>query len=308
MSGKKVAAIVVTYKPDSQRLQQLVAALLDDQVTTIVVDNGGGAQCLGEQIAAGSLHLIDSGKNLGIGAAINAGIKAAEKFGATHVITFDQDSGPARGMVQRLLDEFQRQSRSGCKIAAVGPSFVDTRQDPPITHPFIRLSMFGSGHRYCASKSELIRVDCLITSGCLMSLAALRDVGPMDPDYFVDYTDIEWCFRARSKGYLLLGSCAVSMTHELGHGTIRRLFGLNLIEYGALRRYYYFRNTLAVARLPYVQWRWKLRLVIGSLLRLVTLPWAPRASPALLSLERRMALRGIRDAIRGVRGPIVDVT
>jgi rhamnosyltransferase len=86
------------------------------------------------------------------------------------------------------------------------------------------------------------------------------------------------------------------------------VLGLNLIEYGALRRYYYFRNTLAVASLNYVPWRWKFRLVIGSMLRLVTLPWAPRASPDLLAMERRMALRGIRDALRGVRGPIVDVT
>jgi rhamnosyltransferase len=308
MSGKSVAAIVVTYKPDANSLQQLVAALLGDQLTTIVVDNGGGCQWLGEWIDVASFHLVEPGKNLGIGAAINAGIKVAEKLGATHVITFDQDSGPNPGMVRHLLNEFEQQSVRGCKLAAVGPLFVDPRQSPPVTHPFIRLSIFGSGHRYCTSKSELIPVDCLITSGCLMSLAALRDVGPMDPDYFVDYTDIEWCFRARSRGYKLMGVCGVSMTHELGHGMIRRVLGLNLIEYAALRRYYYFRNTLAVASLNYVPWRWKCRLVIGSMLRLVTLPWAPRASPDLLAMERRMALRGIRDALRGVRGPIVDVT
>ena len=207
-------------------------------------------------------------------------------------------------MVGILVAEFELQVKSGVKIGAVGPRFVDRRQNPPLVHPFLRLDVFGSGHRYCASNEDVIVVDTLITSGCLTSLNVLDSVGLMDAGYFVDYTDIEWSFRAKFKGFILLGICRVQMTHELGHGQIRKIFGINLIEYSPIRRYYYARNTISVSRLKYVSMRWKVRLILGLLLRFLTLPWAPRANNKLLWPEFHMLLLGFFDGIRRVRGSL----
>jgi rhamnosyltransferase len=207
-------------------------------------------------------------------------------------------------MVGILVAEFDRQANLGVRIGAVGPLVVDRRQDPQLVHPFIRLGVFGSGHRYCASEGELIAVDTLITSGCLTSLDVLTVVGPMNQDYFVDYTDIEWCFRAKSRGFVLLGVCRAQMTHELGHGKARSIFGLNLFEYSPTRRYYYARNTIFVACLRYVSIRWKVRLIVGLLLRCLTLPWAPRIDKKNLRMESRLQFRGVFDGLRGVRGPL----
>jgi rhamnosyltransferase len=302
-----VASIIVTYRPQAEPLRRLVSALLSEDVLVIVVDNGGGHMALGDRLAAHpSVRVVDQKLNVGIGAAINCGVDVAHKLGVTYVITFDQDSEPGPGMVGTLEAEFKRQTTLGVRLGAVGPLFVDSRQSPPLTHPFLRLNAFGSGHRYCTCDTELIEVDCLITSGCLTSIDVLREVGGMNPGYFVDYTDVEWCFRARAKGFILLGVCAATMSHELGHGRVRKLWKLNLIEYGAIRRYYYARNTLIVVALRYVPWRWKVRFAIGLALRLLTLPWAPRSSAELLPKEGRMALRGIRDGLRGVHGEISD--
>jgi rhamnosyltransferase len=126
----------------------------------------------------------------------------------------------------------------------------------------------------------------------------------MNPDYFVDYTDIEWCFRAKSLDFALFGVCRAQMVHELGQGTSRSFFGINLFEYSPTRRYYYARNTVSVARLPYVPLRWKLRLVAGMLLRCLTIAWAPRPDSNSLKMESRMLIRGIVDGMRGVRGAL----
>jgi rhamnosyltransferase len=299
----KVAAIIVTYHPNMETLQELISVLIADGILAIVVDNGGGRAALSQIQAQNGLRLVDLGGNQGIGAAINVGIAHARRNGVTHVVTFDQDSRPSPGMVADLAVEFDRQASLGVKIGAVGPLFVDRRQNPPLVHPFVRLAVFGSGHRYCASDSDLIVVDTLITSGCLTSLEVLDEVGPMNRDYFVDYTDIEWCFRAKSRGFVLLGVCWAQMTHELGHGKSRSIFGLNLFEYSPTRRYYYARNTIAVACLGYVPIRWKVRLIAGLLLRCLTLPWAPRSN-STLKVESRMLFRGILDGLRGVRGSL----
>lgn len=302
-----VAAIIVTYHPNIDTLEKLISVLLVDGISTIVVDNGGGREALPQLLNENGLQFVDLGGNRGIGAAINAGIEEAQKDGVTHVVTFDQDSHPSPGMVANLVAEFDRQANLGVKIGAVGPLFVDSRQNPPLVHPFIRLGLYGSGHRYCASDTDLIAVDTLITSGCLTSLEVLSEVGLMNQDYFVDYTDIEWCFRARSRGFVLLGVCSAQMTHELGHGKSRSIFGLNLFEYSPSRRYYYARNTVSVARLSYVSLRWKLRLIAGLLLRCLTLPWAPRVHSNTLRIEVRMLFRGIWDGLRGVHGSLNDV-
>jgi rhamnosyltransferase len=300
----KVAAIIVTYHPNIESLERLISVLSADEVLTIVVDNGGGRAALPQLLLDQSLKLLDLGGNQGVGAAINAGIAEARKYCVTHVVTFDQDSRPSSGMVGNLVAEFDRQQRLGVKIGAVGPLFVDSRQNPPLVHPFIRLGVFGSGHHYCASDKDLIAVDTLITSGCLTSLEVLTEVGLMNEDYFVDYTDIEWSFRAKSRGFVLLGVCSAKMTHELGQGVSRSIFGLNLFEYSPSRRYYYARNTVAVARLRYVSIRWKVRLIVGLLLRCLTIHWAPRVESKTLRMEGRMLLRGILDGLRGVRGSL----
>jgi rhamnosyltransferase len=299
----KVAAIVVTYHPHAETLGRLISGLIADEILIIVVDNGGGRGAL-SQSSLDKLKLLDMRGNQGVGAAINAGLAEARQCGATHVVTFDQDSQPSPGMVLSLVAEFERQANLGVKIGAVGPLFIDERQRPPLVHPFMRLGLFGSGHHYCASDSDLIPVDTLITSGCLTSLEVLAEVGPMNQDYFVDCTDIEWCFRAKAAGFALIGVCAAQMIHELGQGLSRSFFGLNLFEYSPTRRYYYARNTVSVARLPYVSYRWKIRLVAGLLLRCLTIPWAPRSDKTSLRMESLMLWRGIVDGICGVRGSL----
>jgi rhamnosyltransferase len=299
-----VAAIIVTFNPHKETLEKLISVLIADGILTIVVDNGGARAVMSRAFVSEKLRLLDMGGNQGIGFAINAGIAEARRSSITHVVTFDQDSLPTSGMVGLLAYEFDRQVKLGVKIGAVGPLFIDHRQKPPLVHPFTRLSVFGPGHHYCASDSDLIRADTLITSGCLTSLNVLEAVGAMNEGYFVDCTDIEWCFRARSKGFLLLGVCGAQMVHELGDGKSRSIFGLHLFEYSPIRRYYYARNTVSLACLSYVSTLWKIRLIGGLLLRCLTIPWAPREDSTMLWKEGRMLLRGVWDGLRGVRGAL----
>jgi rhamnosyltransferase len=301
---ENVAAIVVTFHPDSSLLDRLLSFLNADGIFTIVVDNGGGRAALADRARQRNFCLIELTENQGLGTAINMGIAEARKAGASYVITFDQDSSPEPGMVQTLYCEFESQAKRGVRVGAVGPLIYDQRRNPPLVLPFIRLGVFGNGHQYCTGTSDRINVDTLITSGCLTSLEVLDSVGTMNTGFFVDYTDYEWCFRAKSKGFVLFGVCAARMVHELGDGHARRSLGLNLLQYSPIRRYYYARNTITVACLGYVSVRWKVHLIGGLILRCLTLPLAPRAGSSLLWLECRMQFRGILDGLRGVRGPL----
>lgn len=300
----QVAAIIVTYRPQAKSLRQLISTLQNEFCLVVIADNGGGREALEQEFFNDDIRLVDLEGNKGIGAALSAGLAEAAKAGVSYVISFDQDSTPLPGMVAILVNAFEQCRLAGENIGAVGPQVVDPRQSPPLLHPFVRLGLLGSAHRFCACSEETVRADLLISSGCLTSLEVIRQVGMPDPSLFIDYTDIEWCFRARSKNYTLRGICAAKMAHEIGHGEVRQLLGVSLIEYSAVRRYYYARNTCVLVGLRYVSVRWKLRLLIGLTWRLATLRWAPRPDKDSFLLERRLMLRGIGDAIRGIRGPL----
>lgn len=299
-----VAAIIVTFRPEPAALCTLVAALLRDAVPVLVMDNGGGCEALGELASAPGVHPADLGSNRGIGAALNAGVARARAAGVRLVVFFDQDSAPEPGMIARLAQQFDMLQRAGTRVGAVGPRFVDRRSDPPLEHPFARLPhLLGSAYVRCAAGESLVEADFLITSGCLTSLEVLAEVGGMDETLFVDYTDIEWCFRARARGYRLFGVCGAAMCHELGHGRSRRVLGLTLLEYGPARRYYYARNAIRTLAAPHTEARWKCRILLQLLLRSLLLPAAPRPSGAKLAREYAMLVRGVVHGMRRIGGP-----
>ena len=300
-----VAAIIITYHPDVDSLHRLIEALASESVFTIVIDNGGGESALSEAKASTLFKLRVLDDNLGIGAALNIGYAEARAAGATYAVTFDQDSNPEPGMVRALAEEFERQTEGGIKVAAVGPCFIDRRRSPPLTHPFVRLRAGAPARHYCQSGSQVIATDVLITSGCLTSFAVLDEVGGMDTSYFVDFTDMEWCFRARSRGFALMGVCRARMDHELGDGRSRRFLTLTLFEYSAIRRYYYSRNSLRMLRLPYVPLRWKVRLFLSLAARCATLPWAPRDSVKHFWREARLSFKGVWDGLHDIQGRLI---
>jgi len=42
----------------------------------------------------------------------------------------------------------------------------------------------------------------------------------MNEDLFIDWVDFEWCWRARKKGYKIIGNANVVITHQLGDAAV----------------------------------------------------------------------------------------
>jgi rhamnosyltransferase len=79
----------------------------------------------------------------------------------------------------------------------------------------------------------------------------------MREDLFIDFVDVEWCLRARSKGFVVLGVCAAGMTHSLGDTHIYSVGRMRHVH-SPLRLYYQVRNALWLYRSPQIAFGWKL--------------------------------------------------
>jgi rhamnosyltransferase len=292
-----VASVVVTYDPDPDRFARLLAATLPQVDCIVVVDNGSPATTLAwlRSMTGPRLTLVELGRNAGIAAAQNVGIARARQGVCDHILLLDHDSVPAPSMVGCLVAAIERLPPGTRRIAAVGPRYLDERQNNP--PPFIRVRGLRVTRCQCLRDDDVVEVDYLIASGSLIPVATLDEVGTMAEDLFIDYVDIEWGLRARRRGFQSYGVCAAKMEHDLGETPIRFL-GRSLPLHSPLRHYYHFRNAVWLylnADVP-LHWKcadaWRLVLKYGF--------YSLFARPRLEHF--RLMSRGILDGLRGRLG------
>jgi rhamnosyltransferase len=282
MTGSGVCAVVVTYRPDVDALRAALAAI-GPQVRALVVVDNGSPGIVPALVDTGAV-LLQQPMNVGLARAQNIGIEWARAHACSHVLILDQDSVPGPGMVDALLEAWQRRSVTD-RVGAVGPRFRDSRERRDA--PFVQVAFPMSRKLWCAATTAEIECDFLISSGALIPLAVLDDVGGMDDGLFIDNVDLEWSFRARYRGYALFGVCAATMEHRLGDERRPVLGGLrHVVTHGPVRLYFIMRNRIA-QDVPRVAAKFLIFSVLVG----------PRGDNV------RFMLRGLMDGIRGRSGP-----
>lgn len=265
---RQILAVVVCFHPEPSSLQSLSLNLQQEGVPVVWINNGppGSLDAIKTRHV---LSIIELQQNLGVAAALNRGFEWALQNGFDAVISFDQDSRPAVGMVGQLQSAWLKAILQTPKLAAIGPATVDHQSGQDM---FTFAPYNWTRHRFLPSQNTTYVVDHLITSGCLTPCAVWQDVGPMTESLFIDWVDNEWCARARLKGYLLLMDGGTKMPHSIGEVS-RPLLWRRFHLHTPLRHYYLLRNALLIARQSKFDPGWRmhhilyaLRVIVASLL------------------------------------------
>jgi rhamnosyltransferase len=204
-------------------------------------------------------------------------------------------------MIPELLRVERIKLMEGIKVGAVGPQFRNSHTGHRF--PFIRLEgwRIRKDEGNPAVNDGVVPSDYLITSGSLIRVEVFDAVGLFDEDLFIDYVDIEWGLRARSRGYQSFGICSIEMLHRLGDPPLT-LFGgrMQVPVRSPLRHYYHFRNAIALYRRNYIPWRWSLNDAWRLVLKFVVY--------SIFTNERarhfKMMLLGIFHGMTGKLGPL----
>ena len=236
-NGQEVCAITVTYHPDEE-FPTRCERVLREAGALVIVDNGSGddeLKMLRDLAANPSTTLLLNVENLGVARALNMGIRRASALGFKWALLLDQDTWIDDGMVHNLI--------------AAGAAFPDRD----------RLGVIGSGYRAVSDpvqgRNEEIgdsweEVNSVITSGSLIPLKAHAAIGAFREDFFIDYVDIEYCFRARAKGYRVIRTRKPIMSHAIGAISRHRVLWMKkwTFNHAADRRYYMARNDTVMLR------------------------------------------------------------
>ena len=288
----------------------LLESVLPQVEMVVVVDNGSSGErmaCFEQRQYEGRLDLILMGYNIGVAAAQNRGIRRAQELGCSHVLLLDQDSIPATDMVAKLLEAEGECIARGERVGAVGPRFID----PDTGH---ETWFHGRGllrYRYlrCASgeAGSVVRADLLIASGMLIRRGVLDVVGLMDETLFIDMVDTEWCLRAAAAGYGIFGVCNAIMQHSIGNRTVTAPVKVGrrgtFPVHKPLRYYYMVRNSLLLGHRANIPLWWK----VNNVMDLLFLAGLVMVAASYRREALAMALKGIRDGLKGRTGPYVGV-
>ena len=239
MHQPQVFCVIVAYRPRERVLRAVLDSISGQAAHVIVVDNTERGTPPPDVAPARYLPL---GQNMGIGAAQNKGIALALSEGADYIWLSDQDTIYPPGFLSRMLAAAATCNARGIRFAALAPAFFDTlagQVRPFIRHaPFIRAFPPPPGPTPVADA---------IASGTLIPAEALRSVGLMREDLFIDWVDIEWCWRARNlHGLQVVGIGDVVIQHALGDGLVA-FRGRKITMRSPLRHYYIIRNAIYLA-------------------------------------------------------------
>ncbi|WP_179950950.1 glycosyltransferase [Xylanimonas oleitrophica] len=272
---------------------RLVAQQVDELV---VVDDGSGPEHTDvlDAVRAAGAQVVALPENVGIAAALNAGLRAADPAPEDLVVTFDQDSAVPQGFIAALVAQWDDAVRAGVPVGMVSPAtFAGVPQT--IGEP---------------DERGLLRSREPIQSGSLVSGEVLATAGLLREELFIDLVDIEYFLRLQRAGRACLAVPGLDLPHELGRtypftllGTKVRWRGRNLkLSLSTPFRYYFRARNRVIINREYWRSSWRLlaRDTAMEVRHLVFVLMYARPRGAAL----RVVVRGLRDGLRSRTGAI----
>ncbi|MEY0174297.1 rhamnosyltransferase [Providencia rettgeri] len=266
-TNSSIASIIVTFNPDIDILIKSVNSISSQTETLFIIDNASkNINDIEKTISEiENIIFIKYENNIGLAEAQNIAInKIIDSKKYSHVILFDQDSIINSDFISNLINDELSLISQGHNVAAIGPSFIDpqTNKCYPATvykGPFIKKVYL---------KNTPVEATYIIASGSLISIDILSKVGMMKSELFIDYIDVEWSLRAKSKGFKVFVSPNAIMLHTIGDKRVN-ILGRTVSIHSPFRRYFLIRNSFFMLRLPYIPFGYKLREMTFNLLRIM---------------------------------------
>ena len=258
-SVNQISIIIGVYNPNDDEIAnvQRLSAIHHG----VVVDNSPVP--VFKDAYLNMMKYVALGQNVGIAKAQNTGLRYVLNYTeATHVVFLDQDSTVPDSYPQDIAEAFDSIRNDIHHLGFLGP-MTENKETGKEYKSII--------HKDKALSADFILRREIISSGGCTTREVLEEVGLNEERLFIDYVDFEWCWRAKSKGYVCGLTPNITIKHMVGQKTIY-IFGYTIIISSPFRYYYQFRNYLWLLRRGYVPLQWKVSHGIKNLARLFYFP------------------------------------
>lgn len=227
MNNIRIGGVVVIFNPRKGYLDNINSYL--NQVDELLVfDNSYEKKdWLVDFVKSNSkIKYVGFQKNLGVAFALNYAAKYFVEAGFEFLLTMDQDSVVPEGMIKKMLTADCDYGKTGI----ISPFFINRyRTKEPGVKPFDKILFVK-------------------TSGNLLNLNIYQIVGPFDDNLFIDYVDIEYCFRLNIHGFDVIQLNSVELIHDEASLSEKKFFFKNVYPWNhqPIRWFYKIRNLFYI--------------------------------------------------------------
>ena len=235
--------------------ERLLPACLDSLATqrcpdldVVVVDNGssdGSAKLVAQKYPWVRFLALD--KNYGFSKANNIGIDDALRSGSKYVLLLNNDTYAAPDFLSQILAVIREDSR----VAAVCPKIYLADRPEVLWYAGADFSLWTGTSKFRGWKQKDqgqfdSRREITQATGCAMLLRAdaLRDVGPLDEQFWAYAEDLDWSLRFLARGYRIAFAPRAHLWHYDGATSVKSMGSGSQ----AVRQFLSTRNLIFVAR------------------------------------------------------------
>jgi rhamnosyltransferase len=251
--------IIVLYYPNSENLLNLISNL-NSECNIFIVDNT-------PEICLKNSFLHNNNVNY-FAFNLNKGIACAQNFAISHISSYhsdiqfllflDQDSIISNNFLDLMYKEYLRLNKINPLISIVAPILIDIETN----------EYFPKYKSNYNDTSEFYFTDKVISSGMFTNINLFSKIGNFREEYFIDYVDFEWCWRAKTYNYNCVVTKNVKLFHKVGISRFSFMTH-DFILSKPIRYYYQNRNFIKLLKKNYVPWRWKIKNLIKSTILLI---------------------------------------
>lgn len=220
----KIAAVITLYNPD-EKVNLRVESILPFVEKLYLIDNSdkSNENLLSNYLSNSKIEYIFNNDNLGIAASMNIAIEKALERDYNYLLTMDQDSQFENDSLEKLISSIKPDN----SIAIYSPFHKNKYFTNPPTQ-------------------DMEEISDVMTSGNILSLHSVKQVGKFREDYFIDYVDIEFCLRLRKNGFKILRVNHSILMHNEADLIKKSFFGKDIYppNHKPFRWYYKIRNYL----------------------------------------------------------------
>ena len=298
--NSSVYILVLTFNRWNETRECLASVYASDAANArvVVMDNGSTDETLDALPREfPQVHLIQNPTNLGYAEGNNVGLRYALEQDAEFAVVLNNDVVVARDWLVPLMEAAVRESDA----AFLGPLVYHASEPNVIQSAGGMLPRdWHSYHRGANdidrqqfSKVEAVEVDWLTGCTVLARCAALREIGLLDPAFYMYGEDIDWCVRATRAGYRVL---FVPQAHVWHKGVQRDYTPSPYVTY------YSARNELQLIRKHHGGALVLLRALARHARTVAS--WTLRPRWQNQRAHRDALARALRDFVRGASGPM----
>ena len=259
-----VFAVIVVYRPEFKYFQSCLEAQKKNFSKIIIVNNDPVLKLT--NLNSKQVKVLNNKKNLGLATGFNIGIIEAIKNKAQMVALFDQDSKLSANFCLNMIKEINIYEKKFEKTALFSGRYYNK-----INQSLSNIINFNSLflHRKNPPRSnQIFYPDYVISSGSFIPTKVFEDIGLMDDKLFITFIDIEWCLRAKSKGYKIALFNNIHFDHRLGHFP-SSFFHKIYPTHDKLYMYYFFRNAFYLYLYSKIKLNWKIIDFLRNILRIL---------------------------------------